>query len=166
MYGNNYMNGYPYYMPNGNAMPDALTQQKMQYQNFPVPMPNSSAPMGAMAQNNELIWVLSKTEAESYPVAPNNTVVMWDKNTPTIYVKSVDFNRTPSFRTLDFTERSENADKTPSERVCKCGNNNPNKEELEALRAQITDILADISDLKERCKTLTDNTIKNPAKGE
>ena len=34
---------------------------------------------------NDMIWVLGQTEAESYPVAPNNSVVLWDKNNPTIY---------------------------------------------------------------------------------
>ena len=51
---------------------------------------------------NDMIWVLGQTEAESYPVAPNNSVVLWDKNNPTIYVKSVNANGIPSMRTLDF----------------------------------------------------------------
>lgn len=57
--------------------------------------------------DNTMIWVLGKNEAESYPVAPNNQVVLWDKNSQTIYVKSMSANGVPSIRTLDFTERSE-----------------------------------------------------------
>lgn len=167
MYGNNYMNNYPFYMPNGNAMPDILTQQKMQYQNMPMQTPNMPIPQQApvnVLQNNDMIWVLSKTEAESYPVAPNNTVVMWDKNNPTIYVKSVDANRTPSFRTLDFTERTENGAKTPSEHICNCGGKYPKIEDFQAVQAQIVDILADIDDLKEQYKTLSSKSTAKSSK--
>ena len=130
MYGN-YMN-YPYFMPNNNAMPDMLSQQKMPYQ---------------MAQNNEMIWVLSKTEAESYPVAPNNAVVMWDKNSPTIYVKSVDGNRTPSFRTLDFKERVENVPNPPAESVKEWEAKFPKREELEVLQAKFESLNAKVDKL-------------------
>ncbi len=130
MYGN-YMN-YPYFMPNNNAMPDMLSQQKMAYQ----------AP-----QSNDMIWVLSKTEAESFPVAPNTTVVMWDKNSPTIYVKSVDGNRTPSFRTLDFKERIENAPNSPVESQKDLEAKFLKRDEFEALQTKFESLNAKVDKL-------------------
>lgn len=51
--------------------------------------------------------------ADSYPVAPNCSVVLWDKNAQTIYVKSMSANGVPSMRILDFTERVENIQNAP-----------------------------------------------------
>lgn len=59
---------YPnYYQPQQYAIPDMLNQYKQ--------------------RTSDIIWVLNENEAMAYPVAPNNTVVLWDKNNPTIYVK-------------------------------------------------------------------------------
>ena len=84
MYYNN-----PYY---SGAVADGLQTYKQAYQPFQRPI-------------EPLIWVLNESEAVSYPVAANNTVVLWDKNMPTIYVKSADSQGVPSIRILDFTER-------------------------------------------------------------
>lgn len=53
----------------------------------------------------DFLWVLNENEATSYPVAPNNTVILWDKNIPVVYVKSVNMQGIPSMRILDYTER-------------------------------------------------------------
>ena len=98
---------------------------------------------------NDMIWVLGQTEAESYPVAPNNSVVLWDKNNPTIYVKSVNANGVPSMRTLDFTERTQNGSQMPAEHACKCGDKFATKEQLNALEVKINDILAMYEELKD-----------------
>ena len=99
---------------------------------------------------NDMIWVLGQTEAESYPVAPNNSVVLWDKNNPTIYVKSVNANGVPSMRTLDFTERTQNGSQTPVEHACQCGDKFATKEQLNALEGKINDILAMYEELKDK----------------
>lgn len=95
-----YYNGYYSNQANMGAVPDALNQFKNPYQAmnpqaFPFP------------QQNDIIWVLGEVEATSYPVAPNNTVVLWDKNSNTIYIKSVNAHGVPSMRVLDFVERTE-----------------------------------------------------------
>ena len=105
------MFGNPYYAPYQypyNAQNDVYKQQSqrpmqtnVQTQQIP-----QTANMGV---KNDMLWVLNKNEADSYPVAPNCSVVLWDKNAPTIYVKSMSANGVPSMRTLDFKERVETA---------------------------------------------------------
>ena len=85
---------------------------------------------------NDMIWVLNETEATSYPVAPNNTVTLWDKNSPTIYIKSVDVNGVPSMRILDFSERRQSTTKPPQDHVCGCGGKYAPMEEFNALKEE------------------------------
>lgn len=105
MYGNPYYAPYqyPYFQNNGDFRGQA--QQPIQNINQPIQTPQTAN----MAQKNDMLWVLNKNEADSYPVAPNCSVVLWDKNSPTIYIKSMSANGVPSMRTLDFTERTETA---------------------------------------------------------
>ena len=131
MYGQNngyYAPNYNPYMMQGGAVPDMLGQMKMQYQ----PQQNVQIPK---APSNDMIWVLNENEATSYPVAPNNSVVLWDKNNPTIYVKSVNAQGIPSIRILDFTERTESAQIQTTKHECKCGDKFVTKEQFDALQS-------------------------------
>ena len=87
------------------TMPQMADNQNQFAQPYQPPMQTNPAPMPIQTQQtNDMIWVLNENEATSYPVAPNNSVVLWDKNNPTIYVKSVHAQGMPSMRILDFTE--------------------------------------------------------------
>lgn len=103
---------------------------------------------------NDMIWVLGQTEAESYLVAPNNSVVLWDKNKPTIYIKSVNMQGVPSIRILDFTERkaeqSKSLENVPKTHECTCGDKYATKEQINALEGKINDILAMYEELKDK----------------
>lgn len=149
---NPYYNNNPYFQqqPNfyGNgAMPDMLNQQKLQYQQMPQQtMPTQAEPM---------LWVLGQTEAESYPVAPNNTVTLWDKNNPTIYIKSANAQGVPSIRILDFVERTTNGSKTPTEHICKCGDNFVTKEQFKALEGKFDEIKGIVDGIKAKPSKLT-----------
>ena len=141
-YGNPYFPQQQGYFNNG-AMPDMLNQQKMQYQQTPIQQP--------MAMHTDpMLWVLGQTEAESYPVAPNNTVTLWDKNQPTIYIKSANAQGVPSMRVLDFTERTANAPKTPEKHDCQCGDKFATKEQLTALEGKYDEIMAIVEELKAK----------------
>ena len=121
--------------PNGNASPDMLNQYKGQYQ------PQMQMPMIATpTPTNDMIWVLNESEATSYPVAPNNTVTLWDKNEPTIYIKSVNAQGVPSMRILDFAERTQNAPKSHTEHVCQCGKDFVKIDDFKALEAKFKDL--------------------------
>jgi hypothetical protein len=153
---------YPNYYPNYyGAVPDMLNQQKMQYQ-----MPQAQMPM-QMQTDSMMIWVLGEVEAMSYPVAPNNTVVLWDKNEPVIYVKSANMQGVPSIKVLDFVERQPNATErtqTPQKHECKCGDKFISKEdfvalqnELEALRNEFENFTAKQTAKNTKSKGETEN---------
>ena len=155
---NNYY-GNPYYQqPNyyGNgAVPDMLNQQKIQYQQMPTPTP--------MQPTNDMLWVLGEVEAQSYPVAPNNTVILWDKNRPTIYIKSANAQGVPSIRILDFVERSINAPKTPADESFNTPDNFVTKDEFNALKGKLEDLTAKFN---ETAVTQVTKTNKNAKKGD
>lgn len=89
-----------------------VTQQGQDLQGFQPQYQQSPNVAQSQQSDSSMIWVLGKNEAESYPVAPNGQVVLWDKNAPTLYVKSMSVNGVPSMRILDFTERSETGQKS------------------------------------------------------
>lgn len=90
--------GYPHPGYYSGAMNDVLSQYKGQYQ-MPPQMQMQNQP------TNDMIFVLGEVEAQSFPVAPNNTVVLWDKDQHTIYIKS-NIQGIPSMRILDYVERT------------------------------------------------------------
>lgn len=142
---------YPYYAPfyrptyYEQGQNPNMGQFNQQYQQ---PMPQQMQPVQAAQQpTNDFLWVLNENEATSYPVAPNNTVTLWDKNLPTIYIKSVNAQGVPSMRILDFTERAATASKTPSVPSFNSPNNfvtldsfNALKGDVEALRGKLDEL--------------------------
>lgn len=135
-----------YYNP---AMPN-VPQQGQDIQNFQQQQYQQS--IANVAQNQQadcsMIWVLGKNEAESYPVAPNCQVVLWDKNAPTLYVKSMSANGVPNMRILDFTERTETLQNAPlinendlNDKYVVVADFNALRSEFEELRAKCNDLI-------------------------
>lgn len=120
--------------------------------------------------DSSMIWVLGKNEAESYPVAPNCQVVLWDKNAPTLYVKSMSANGVPNMRILDFTERTE----TAQNQAVNGENNLDNKfvgiADFNALRSEFEDLRMKYNELErmqsERNNEKTLKTDKKTKGGE
>ena len=141
----------PFYRPTyyDPVQPNSMGQFNQQYQQpMAQPMQNAQMPMQTQP-TNDFLWVLNENEATSYPVAPNNTVTLWDKNLPTIYIKSVNAQGVPSMRILDFTERLVNATKTPSTPSFNLPDNfvtldsfNALKGDVEALRGKLDELNA------------------------
>lgn len=134
----------PFYRP---TYYDPVQQNSMGQLNQQFQPPMSQPMQGQPA--NDFLWVLNENEATSYPVAPNNTVTLWDKNLPTIYIKSVNAQGVPSMRILDFTERAATASKTPSAPSFNSPNNfvtldsfNALKCDVEALRGKLDELNA------------------------
>ncbi len=102
---------YPNYYNNG-AMPDMLGSLRGQpmSQNQPVMQPQQQP-----QTNNGIVWVQGEAAAKSYPVAPNNTVMLLDSETSTFYLKTTDASGMPlPLRVFDYTERTQNAQNVPS----------------------------------------------------
>lgn len=87
-----YYAGYPY-----SAIPGGSGGLYAQ------PGANYQAP-GNQPQNG-LIWVQGEAAAKSYPVAPNQTIQLWDSEAQVIYLKSADASGMPSMKVLDYTIR-------------------------------------------------------------
>ena len=160
-YPNYYQGGYYPQYQNG-AVPDMLNQYKGQYQQMPMQQPmmqQTVQQIPTMAQptpTNDMIWVLSEVEAQSYPVAPNNSVILWDKNNDVVYIKSVNMQGVPSMRVLDYKERtSDNAPKTPTEHKCTCGDKFVSKEDFKALQSEFEALRSEWETLKEKPKSKT-----------
>ena len=160
VYPNYYQGGYYPQYQNG-AVADMLNQFKGQYQQQ-VPMvqqPIQQIPMQNMPQpipSNDMIWVLSEGEAQSYPVAPNNSVILWDKNSDVVYIKSVNAQNVPSFRVLDYKERTaDNAPKTPTEHKCSCGDKFVLKNDFKVLQSELEALRSELEELKTKPKAKT-----------
>ena len=137
----------PFYRP---TYYDPVQQNPMgQFnQQFQQPMQNAQMPMQGQP-TNDFLWVLNENEATSYPVAPNNTVTLWDKNLPTIYIKSVNAQGVPSMRVLDFVERTSTNPTPPVGTDFNSTNNfvtidsfNALKGDVEALRGKLDELNA------------------------
>ena len=139
-----------YYEP---AQQNPMGQFNQQYQQ-PMSQPIQQAPMQTQP-TNDFLWVLNENEATSYPVAPNNTVTLWDKNLPTIYIKSVNAHGVPSMRILDFTERLANAPKTPSAPSFNSPNNFVTLDSFNALEAKFAALEDKVDELRPKASTKT-----------
>jgi hypothetical protein len=154
-----YGNYAPFYRPGyfnpmqAPQMPNMAENQNQFAQPYQAPMQTPVQPMPTPTPSNDMIWVLGQTEAESYPVAPNATVTMWDKNRDTVYIKSVNAQGVPSIEILDYTKRSLNPSKMPEEHVCKCGDNFVTKEEFKALQSKYDEIMGKLQALEEKPKS-------------
>ena len=146
---------YPYYAPfyrptyydqtqpnpNVNQFNQQYPQQMVQpMQNAPTPTQNQPT--------NDFLWVLNENEATSYPVAPNNTVTLWDKNLPTIYIKSVNAQGVPSMRILDFVERTATNPTQPVRTAFNLPNNFATLEQFNALKGDVETLRGKLEELK------------------
>ncbi len=110
---------YPGYQPYyGQPVPDQLAQLR-QNQMLQQPVPQQMQPvmpptqMGtsqiqpAAPQNNGIIWVSSRQEADGYLIAPGSAVALWDSNAPVIYLRQADNTGKPSTKVYDLVERTD-----------------------------------------------------------
>lgn len=158
---------YPYYAPyarpmgyynpsipqeNSNMQNGQQFQQMPVQQQMPMQTPIQQMPMQP-TPTNDMIWVLSEGEAQSYPVAPNNSVILWDKNSDVVYIKSVNAQNIPSFRVLDYKERTpDNAPKIAAEHECKCGDKFVSKKDFKALQEEFEALRSELDELKAKPK--------------
>ena len=103
------------------------------YQNpYMVQQPQYQQPQ----QQGSLIWIQGEAAAKSYLVAPNTSVVLFDSEAQTVYIKSADASGMPSMKTLDYTIRE--APNTATAPVPKESTTYATKDDLRAVYAQIS----------------------------
>ncbi|MCM1364396.1 MAG: hypothetical protein NC122_04120 [Faecalibacterium sp.] len=138
-YGNYQPPFYSAPMPDNLAQLRANQQPMQQMQTI---QPQQSQPIQPtlptpQTSSNGIIWVQGEEGAKAYLVAPNSTVVLWDSENPTIYLKSADGSGIPSMRTLDWVERNT----MPKVTLPSVSEQNTDKfvtrEEFDALKAQL-----------------------------
>lgn len=88
-------------------------------------------------QTNNLIYVQGEAGAKAYHVAPNTTVVLWDSESPTIYVKSADMMGYPTMTILDYKRRE-----TPLPNATESSQTNPyvTMEQFHTLESKLADL--------------------------
>ena len=140
----------PFYRPTyyDPVQQNPMGQFNQQYQQ-PMSQQMQQAPMQTQP-TNDFLWVLNENEATSYPVAPNNTVTLWDKNLPTIYIKSVNAQGVPSMRILDFTERAANATKTTSVQSFNSHDNFVTIDSFNALEAKFSALESKVDEMRPK----------------
>lgn len=100
----------------------------------------SYQPQAAQNQpNTGIIWIQGENAAKSYLVAPNSTVVLFDSESQTIYLKSADPTGLPSMRVLDYTIRDQKANNGVFSKPVE---DFATKQEMEAVRAELEQIKA------------------------
>ena len=142
----------PFYRPTyyDPVQQSQMGQYNPQYQQpMAQPMQNAQMPMQGQP-TNDFLWVLNENEATSYPVAPNNTVILWDKNLPTVYIKSVNAQGVPSMRVLDFTERTATAQKQPVSGPFGSANNFVTLDSFNALEAKFAALEGKVDELRPK----------------
>lgn len=147
----------PFYRPNyyDPVQQNPMGQFNQQFQQ-PIGQPMQSAQMPMQGQpTNDFLWVLNENEATSYPVAPNNTVILWDKNLPTVYIKSVNAQGVPSMRVLDFTERTATAQKQPVSGSFGSANNFVTIDSFNALEAKFAALEGKVDELRPKASAKT-----------
>ena len=102
-------------------------------------MNNSFLNQNQQQNNNGIIWVSGDTGAKAYLVAPNTSVVLFDSESQTIYIKSADASGMPSIRILDYTFRESKPQKaniSPQTDYATKEDVSLIREEIDALRAK------------------------------
>lgn len=138
---------YPYYN----------YQQPQFYQ---PPMPDQLAQLRGAQQfqprqagGQSMVWVSGEQEAQSYLMAPNSAVALWDSNTPTIYLKQADASGKPSIKVFDLVERTS----APRAGQPAQGMEFATKADLEALAARVEALAAEKMPAKRAVKEEPDN---------
>lgn len=158
-----------YYTPNNGAAVDMLNQYKygqpqpmpMQQpmQQMPQPMPSPQMQMQQpMAQQNTIqshpfddrVWVQGDAGAKAFLVAPGATVILWDTESPRIYIKRADSTGKPlDMEIIDYTVRNSNAPKKASEHECHCAGKYAPIDEFNALREKMDALRAEFDEYKK-----------------
>lgn len=150
------------------AMPQMADNQNQFAQPYQQPIQTNPTPMPMQAQqtNDTMLFVLNENEASAYPVAPNNSVVLWDKNNKTFYIKTANSQGIPSMQIYDFKERVQTQENAPKTHECTCGDKYATKEQINDLKGKIDDLTAKYEELSRPVIEKPKTTIKKSKESE
>lgn len=140
---NPYLNSY---QPYGNYFVNP-------YQQMPQPVQQQPQMAPPVQTSNSMIWVLNRREADSYPVAPNTAVTLWNQSEPVVYLKQADPSGRISMKEYDLVERTTSAQNESTGEGAK----SPayaTKDELTAVVGAINGINGIISSVKSDIDTI------------
>lgn len=145
-------------MAYNNYFPMGYYQQYPQQTFYQPQMPPQQQSMGQLNQqqpsNNAIIWVNNETEAQNYPVAPNNAVALWDSSRAAIYLKQADASGRPTFKAFDLVEHRAAVNNTEIR-----AEDPISRDDLNALKGQIEALmfmLKQEGDQKKKSKSRTE----------
>lgn len=99
-------NPYLYY-PNQQQymIQPTMSQTQMQQYSSTQQMPNNPQQQNVQTVMSDRVWAQGELAAKAYLVAKNTEQVIWDSESPVIYIKTVDAYGRPTMVTLDYTIR-------------------------------------------------------------
>lgn len=105
------------------------------YQNpYMIQQPQFNQPIQQPQQQSPIIWVSGEAGAKSFLISPNTSVVLFDSEGSSIYIKSADASGMPSLKILDYTIRDTAQSASP---VVPKESSYATKDDLKAVYAQI-----------------------------
>ena len=106
---NGFQTAYQQNMVQPNMYQATPVYQPRNWQQYYQPTAVNYQPQQQTQQNvnSSMIWVQGESGAKSYVLPNNTTLPLWDSETQTIYIKTVDQNGKPSMTILDYVERTE-----------------------------------------------------------
>lgn len=120
----------PTYQPSWNPYPQNFQQVQQQPQ-----------------ATSGIIWVSGLSEAQMYPVAPNNAVALWEQSGKVIYLKSADQTGKPTMKVYDLVERTQSgSEPSPAQDVKTI--EYVSKEELSRISAALETVRGDLETMK------------------
>lgn len=114
------------------------------YQNYQYPQGyQPQYPQQTVQMTTGVLWVTSEAEAQSYPVAPNNAVALWDSTKPVVYLKQADASGKPLMKVYTLAERDA-AGAEQKERTVEYAL----KSDVDTIQAALTAMKKDIKAIK------------------
>lgn len=181
---------YPYYAPyarpmgyynpsipqdNQNIQNGQQFQQIPIQQQMPMQQPIQQMPMvqqmPTVQPSDDRIWVQGEAGAKAYFVAANATVVLWDTESPTLYIKSADATGKPlDMDIIDLSRRAKNIptmpQNSPTEHKCTCGDKFVLKKDFEALQSEISALREELNEIKTKPKAKPTKKIAEETENE
>ena len=149
-------------MQNGQQFQQIPIQQQMPMQQ-PIQQMAMQTPIQTMPMaqpSDDRIWVQGEAGAKAYFVAANATVVLWDTESPTLYIKSADATGKPlDMDIIDLSRRAKNiptmSQNPPAEHKCTCGDKFVLKKDFQALQSEFEVLRSEWEELKAKPKAKT-----------